>query len=185
MFTFTVDDQIELRPIRLTEADAHYALLDAERLHIGQWEDWVHTTTLESQRDFIRRKGQQYTEGRGFAAGVYFRETPTEDYDLVGNIGGEISALWRTLEIGYWLASGYVGRGIMTRCVKAVVDIAFTDWEINRVLIVVAVGNTASRAIPERLGFRLDGILRDDGQVRGRFFDRAYYSLLASEWARL
>jgi ribosomal-protein-serine acetyltransferase len=50
------------------------------------------------------------------------------------------------------------------------------------VVIEAVVDNTRSRAIPERLGFTQEGILREAKRIRGRFEDAALYSMLASDW---
>jgi len=42
----------------------------------------------------------------------------------------------------------------MTLVVRALVDHALRTWELNRVEVRAAPGNTRSRAIPERLGFQ-------------------------------
>ena len=70
----------------------------------------------------------------------------------------------------------------MTRSVKAVLHYAFENLKLNKIEIRCGVGNAKSRAIPERLGFKLDGILRDEEWLYDHFHDIAVYSLLASEW---
>lgn len=60
---------------------------------------------------------------------------------------------------------------------------AFERWQVFRVCFHAYVRNTHSRALLERIGARLEGILRShrmavDYIVR----DSARYSILASEW---
>ena len=55
-------------------------------------------------------------------------------------------------------------------------------WELNRIEIRAAVGNARSRAIPERLGFREEGTLREAELVDGAALDIVVYSMLASQW---
>jgi ribosomal-protein-serine acetyltransferase len=64
--------------------------------------------------------------------------------------------------IGYWLAEDYQGRGIMTDCVRMLVDFCFNELDLNRVYITCGFGNKKSRAIPELLGFVQEGILQED-----------------------
>ena len=70
----------------------------------------------------------------------------------------------------------------MTAAVRAYVDHAFATWKLNRVMIQAAVENARSRAIPERLGFREEGILREVERIGDRMLDDVVYSMLAADW---
>jgi ribosomal-protein-serine acetyltransferase len=99
---------------------------------------------------------------------------------VIGYVG--VSWQHRSTNIGYWLGEEYEGRGTMTAAVAALVDHALSIWDLNRVEIRAAAGNGASRAIPERLGFREEGTLRKAEFVDGRYHDSVVYSMLADEW---
>ncbi|MCF3944819.1 GNAT family N-acetyltransferase [Oceanobacillus alkalisoli] len=65
-------------------------------------------------------------------------------------------------EIGYWIHTGFSGKGYMTEAVKALADYGLKDMGFKRIEIRCEPTNLKSRAIPEKLGFALDGILRND-----------------------
>ncbi|MED3651627.1 GNAT family N-acetyltransferase [Heyndrickxia sporothermodurans] len=65
-------------------------------------------------------------------------------------------------EIGYWIDSRFSGKGYMTEAVKGIADFAFHELGARRVEIRCDEKNVKSRAIPERLGFTLEGILKND-----------------------
>ena len=48
--------------------------------------------------------------------------------------------------------------------------------------ILCATGNTRSRAIPERLGFTQEGIIRQAERFNDHYNDLVVYGMLASEW---
>jgi ribosomal-protein-serine acetyltransferase len=73
------------------------------------------------------------------------------------------------------------GKGIMTECCRFVVRYGFRTLDLNRIQIPAATGNLRSRRIPERLGFKLEGILRERESLNGAFVDHAMYSLLRRE----
>jgi hypothetical protein len=89
----------------------------------------------------------------------------------------------RTAFIGYWLAKDAEGKGIVTRCCRALVDHAFTELGLNRVVIQVAVGNFRSQAIPDRLGFSREGIAREGEWLYDRYVDLAVNALLRTAFA--
>jgi ribosomal-protein-serine acetyltransferase len=66
-------------------------------------------------------------------------------------------------EIGYWIDTRYSGKGYMTEAVKGIMDFAFTELKARRIEIRMDTENHKSRAIPERLGFTLEGILKNNG----------------------
>ncbi len=70
----------------------------------------------------------------------------------------------------------------MTEACRAMVNHAFRELGLNRVGIACATENHRSRAIPERLGFRQEGVQRQAEWLYDRFVDRALYAMLASEW---
>jgi len=65
-------------------------------------------------------------------------------------------------EIGYWIDSRFSGKGYMTEAVKGISDFAFQELHAKRLEIRCDTKNTKSRAIPEKLGFTLEGILKND-----------------------
>lgn len=65
-------------------------------------------------------------------------------------------------EIGYWIDSRYSGKGYMTEAVQGITDFAFKELGARRVEIRCDEKNIKSRAVPERLGYKLEGILFND-----------------------
>jgi ribosomal-protein-serine acetyltransferase len=55
---------------------------------------------------------------------------------------------------------------------------------LHRISIRAGVENARSRAIPERLGFTREGVLRGEGRGSGGFYDLIVYGLLEEEWSR-
>ncbi|WP_299092338.1 GNAT family N-acetyltransferase [uncultured Metabacillus sp.] len=66
-------------------------------------------------------------------------------------------------EIDYWIDTRYSGKGYMTEAVQGITDLAFHKLNARRLERRCDSNNVRSRAIPERLGFTLEGILKNDG----------------------
>ena len=86
-------------------------------------------------------------------------------------------------EIGYILARDHWGAGIAREAVARVLDLLFHDEEQRRVFADVDPDNAASRALLERLGFRLEGHLRAEWETHIGIRDTIIYGLLRDEWA--
>lgn len=65
-------------------------------------------------------------------------------------------------EIGYWINTKYSGNGYMTEAVKELVDFALNHLKFKRIGIRCESTNVKSRFIPEKLGFTLEGTLRNE-----------------------
>jgi ribosomal-protein-alanine N-acetyltransferase len=87
----------------------------------------------------------------------------------------------RRAEIGYDLAPTWWGRGVMDEVMPAALGFAFGPLGLRRVEAMVNPGNDHSRAVLERHGFTREGVLRDYGFWRGRFWDQILYARLADD----
>ena len=84
-------------------------------------------------------------------------------------------------ELGYLLAREYWGGGIAREAVSAVIGQVFGEGQ-RRVFADVDPDNAASRALLERLGFKLEGVLRAEWETHLGVRDTTIYGLLREEW---
>lgn len=178
MFEFKVDDQINLRLLEPRHADALFALTDANRDYLRQWLPWLDTVvSVADTLKFIEATQKQFAANNGFVTGSWYQG------ELAGVVGHN-SIDWpnRISALGYWLGIEFQGKGVVTRSCRALITHAFAELRLNRVDIRCAVGNGRSRAIPERLGFQQEGIIRQAEWLYDRFVDHVVYGMLASEW---
>ncbi len=177
MDTIRVDDETLIRPVGGSDAEPVFALVEANRAQLSRWLPWVDSIrTVDDERRWIERMANVDARDR---EQVYAIEHLGA---VVGGIGIVIEPMNHSGEIGYWLAEAMQGRGIATRACEALVDHAFRSRGLHRVFIRVAVENRRSRAVPERLGFVLEGTQRESLYADGRHDDAAVYSILAPEW---
>ena len=175
---FVIDSRVTLRVLREDDADELFSLTDANRAYLRRWLPWVDLVTSEDDsRSFIANVTAQRDDGRGPTFGIRC------DGALAGVVGFlPVDRVNRIGEIGYWLAPAEQGRGVMTQCCHFVVRYGFLTLDLNRIQIAAGTENHVSRAIPERLGFKFEGILRARENLSGTFIDHAMYSLLRSEF---
>ncbi len=84
--------------------------------------------------------------------------------------------------LGYWLDAAMEGKGIVTQACRTMVQHAFEEHQVHKVVISCATDNIRSRAVAERLGFLQDGILRHAVRLHNRYVDGVFYGLLVDEW---
>lgn len=178
MFELEVNDHIRLKGLELADVNALFNLVDNSRETLGQWLPWVPLTTEPSDTEnFIRSAIEQYNQDNGMHCGIWY------DGQLAGVIGLHyIDRMNQRTSIGYYLAKQFERGGIMTTATQALIDYCFTELGLNRVEIRAAVNNDKSQAIPKRLGFTEEGVLRQDERLNGQFSSSYVFSLLKSEY---
>jgi ribosomal-protein-serine acetyltransferase len=175
---FALSEDCHLRFFEEADGTEFHRLIEANRDHLTPWMPWAAEATPETTQSFIRLTRRQVADNDGFQTAIVY------DGSIAGVVGfHRVDWLHRSTSIGYWLDAGHQGRGIMTGAVRALVDHAVHQWGLNRVEISAAPDNRRSRAIPERLGFRQEGVLREAERVGDRYLDSVVYAVLASEWS--
>lgn len=178
-FHLPVAPGIELRQWELEDADACFEAAMRSRASLGEWLPWIeHTHSPEDIRNYIRRVVIPQRENN---------QGPNCAIWIDGAVGGGCGCHpidWpnRSCSLGYWLDERFRGRGVMTRAVAALVNILFEELKLHRVTIRCATGNTKSCAIPERLGFRQEGVELEAEWVGGRWVDLLNWGILDREW---
>jgi ribosomal-protein-serine acetyltransferase len=154
-----------------------YELVDRYRDDLRTWLGWVdgQRSPADVER-FTRHTLEVFAAGRGVTAGIW------TDGRAVGVIGLDARDD-RNGEIGYWLVPPARGRGLATRATRALTTYGLRAMGLHRIEICCATGNRASRGIPERLGYTLEGVLRQAEWVNDHYNDLAMYAMLEQEWA--
>src|SRR5579862_7683358 len=180
MLDIDLGDGRSLRQLEDADAEELFALIDANRAHLANWMPFVgQTRTVADSLAFIRAARRQWEENRGVQLAI------VRDERIIG-VAGFHGIDWgrRSTSIGYWLSAAEQGFGTMTATVAAMLDHAFGRWGLARVEIRAGVANRRSRAIPERLGFREEGVLRAAERIGTRVIDHVVYAMSARDWKR-
>lgn len=99
---------------------------------------------------------------------------------VVGSIGAfrQSNIHRQTAELGYYIAEGYWGKGIMTDAVKQICAYIFANSDIIRIYAEPFAFNLASCRVLEKAGFQLEGVLRRNAVKNGRVVDMKMYSCI-------
>jgi ribosomal-protein-alanine N-acetyltransferase len=89
---------------------------------------------------------------------------------------------WRKCTIGYELAPEAHSQGHMREALMAMLSWGFANMELNRVEAQIHPENLASIKLVQKLGFVVEGRLRQVGRWGGQFHDMLQFSLLRGEW---
>lgn len=178
MIRIKIDDDIEIKGMNEEDAEELFALIHANRTYLREWLPWLDgTKSVADSRAFINYTIDQADQNTGLTTGI------RENGQLVGIIGyNRLNHANQIGTIGYWLAQHVEGKGVMTKAVLAMVAYGFKHLNLNKVEIHAAVKNNKSRRIPEKLGFKYEGTIRDSEWLYDHYVDTVIYGLLKREY---
>lgn len=152
----------------------HKCFADPEAMRF--WNTPVHTKRIETERAVLRFIDCTPSYYRFWAVA----DAKTDHcLGLVNYHDGHIRN--KRVSIGYIVDPARQRQGIATEAVSAMLDFCFGDLSLHRVQAFIHPGNTASLALVEKLGFRREGLLRDNLRVGDVWRDDVLYALLESD----
>jgi RimJ/RimL family protein N-acetyltransferase len=168
---------LDVRIRRYEPADAQ-GLFEAASESVERifpWLEWCHPGyQIEEASEWIRRCAALWEEKREYNFAIVDREGR-----ILGGCGlNQIRHEHRLANLGYWVRASETGRGVATAAVRELQRFAFTQTNLIRLEIVVAVHNTASRRVAEKSGAIREGRLPARLLVHGKPHDAALYALL-------
>ena len=182
-FSIKIDDDLFLKLKQEKDTEIVFNLVEKNRDHLKIWLPWVDKTlTPEDSKKYIVEQLENFQNKKTADFGIWYKEK------LIGSIGfNKIDMINEKAEIGYWIDFDHESKGIMTKCVKAMINYGFNELNLNRIEIRCSILNKKSKNIPEKLGFILEGILRQDHKIKDPetnqdFTDGLFFGLLKKDW---
>ncbi|WP_371482526.1 GNAT family N-acetyltransferase [Kitasatospora sp. NBC_00315] len=148
---------VSLQRRTVAHAPALNAAVVADLDHLRPWMEWADRAPLPERTVEMTRAGiAAWDAGTDF---MYLAVADAEPGRVVGAFGlhGRIGP--GALELGYWVGSDHVGRGIATAAARALTAAALALPGIERVEIHCDEANGPSAAVPRKLGYRLDRVV--------------------------
>ncbi|MEP7264294.1 MAG: GNAT family protein [Bacteroidota bacterium] len=173
-----INNNIVLQPLQENHAMPLSELVDRNRSHLRTWFAWVDRMSgADHFRNFIVASNQRAAEGSEISFMIIYKG------ELAGRIGIYFIDQQNKLGgIGYWLGKEFEGNGIVTSCIPVVLQIGFNQLGLNRIEIKCATTNLRSKAVPERLNFTFEGVIREGEFHIDHFNDLFIYSMLRKDW---
>jgi RimJ/RimL family protein N-acetyltransferase len=161
---------VMLRRVQIEDA-AGIALAVAVSLdHLRPWMPWAtpEAASPRTQMTRVAEADELWETGTDFIYSLLPVPGPPGAGEVVaGQVGLHRRAGEGAIEIGYWVAATHVRRGLGTAATRVMTPVALSLPGVNRVEIHCDEANTASAAIPRRLGYRLDRIAPHEPEAPG------------------
>lgn len=153
-------DRLLLRCFEPKDAYDVKAAIDESGEHLLKWMAWAkhEPEDIEIKINRMKKYRAEFDLGNNYVYGIFLHEC--------SKFIGTISLMKRigdnALEIGYWLHVNYINHGYITEAASALVKVAFEIEKVDRVEIHCDINNGASAAIPYKLGFNKEAIIREN-----------------------
>ncbi len=173
-----IDSELELKPITKKDASEFFKLIERNRQYLREWLGWLdRTQTITDLDQFIDGTIQAMSKNKTACFLIWYKNKIAGIIEL-----REIDLTHKKAITGYWLDEKLRGHGLMKKAARAIVNYGFKELQLNRIEIRCATQNTASQAIPQSLGFKNEGTLRDYEWLYDHFVDHVVFSMIAKEW---
>ena len=172
--------RLVLRPVRRRDVGPLPDAIEVSLADLQPGLPWVEGYDRGVSQRFVRESVAAWAERRAYDFTIRTLDDPGRH---IGNV-----SLWSTSaqngigEVGYWIRSDETGQGYGAEATTRAVQVGFEEMRLHKVQLRIAVGNVRSEQIARRLGFALEGTLRDEVKVGDEWLDHTVWSPHAHEW---
>ncbi|MFT4709925.1 MAG: ribosomal-protein-serine acetyltransferase [Bacteroidia bacterium] len=168
---------ISLRPWKPADAPALMEAIAESAGDLGPWSPWWHPSFGEADA-LVFIEGTIAARPRGEAHELAIIAGTGDEERILGSCGiNEIKALHRVANLGYWVRSSETGKGIASAVVRQLAAWVFGNMELNRLELVIATGNPASKTVAEKAGANFEGVQRQRLLLHGTTHDALMYAI--------
>ncbi|MGB7710875.1 MAG: GNAT family protein [Microcoleus sp.] len=170
-------DRLLMRKITLNDANDMFEY--AADPQVSEYTMWSTHGSIEETKYFLKSLLKMYKRRELVDWGIVHKA----EKKLIGTCGYvEWSMTHSRGEIGYALDRKYWNQGYMSEAVNAIMEFGFREMLLNRIEAKCEVNNIGSARVMEKVGMQLEGILRQQLFVKGRYWDLKIYSILREDF---
>jgi RimJ/RimL family protein N-acetyltransferase len=178
-FTRLETERLILR--RCVDSDLVQFLAYRNDPEVARYQAWESYTEHEASAMIEELKSlQPGTPGEWFQFAIELKETAA----LIGDCALTVEQDGRQAEIGFTLSREHQGKGYAQEAVSCLLDYAFGDVGLHRVVAITDRENDPSIALLERLGMRREGCFVQNAWFKGKWASEYLYAVLEDEWLR-
>ena len=175
-------ERLILRPLEAKDAEALYRYRNQP--DVMEFQGWTPASAQEVV-DYAAEMHAREIAAPGHWYQVILQVKPeNEDANaIIGDVAFCIEEeTQQQAELGIALDTQFQKRGYAQEAVKALVDYLFETYKLHRIHVSIDPANAPSLKLLERIGFRLEGHLKQAVFFKGQWCDDVIMAILGSEW---
>jgi RimJ/RimL family protein N-acetyltransferase len=174
--------RLRLRSVCLEDAETVYTSIRESIEPLGRWMDWCHAGYSREDSDAWIAATRSAWEAGGAYEFLVFERSGRH----VGAVGlNQFNRENNCANLGYWVRRSSQRQGFAVEAVRRIVRFAFEEARFQRVEIVAAVDNVASRRVAERAGATLECVARNRLLLHGVPIAAAVHSFVPGDLREL
>ena len=168
-----------LRPPQMRDWRAWAELRALSREFLSPWEPtWPGDALARST--YRRRIRRQLRDGQDDIGYAFFLFRRSDDALLGGMTLSNVQrGAAQSCSVGYWIGRPHAQRGHMSEALTGLLGYCFGPLGLHRVEAACMPGNTASRKLLEKTGFRCEGHARAYLKIAGAWHDHLLYAAIS------
>ena len=170
-------DRLRIRPLDIRDVDAYFEIKSDPEVTTKYCLE--PDRFIEETRVWVEKRIEDYTK-RDVTYWVFALKE--DDRAIGGCCFWNFDPTLRCAEIGYELNRAYWSKGITSEALLAILTYGFADMDLHRIEALPLAFNEPSVKLLKKLGFTLEGTIRERVYFRGRFCDQLMFGLLRDEW---
>lgn len=168
-------ERLTLRPLRVADAPVVFPYLANKE--ISKDMSWEAHRSIEETIAFLKRVEEELEKGRSITWGIFENGLFRGVFSIISILRSHRSLVYDRAELAYWLGPEFQGKGIMTEAGLKIIDFAFNELKLHKIVVGHHLQNKASEKLINRLGFefRYDEI--EAFKKNGEWIDCKFYEL--------
>ena len=147
--------RLYLRPISMEDLDRVYEC--SSNPEIPKYMSWNPHENKEETRTLITRLMEEIANDKSYTWSIFYEERFCGIFSLIAVTRTHRALTYNRAELAYWLDPEYQKKGIMTESGDAIINYAFNNLNIHRLVVSHVSENESSEKLIKRLKFRYIG----------------------------
>lgn len=164
-------DRLVIRQAGPEDIDALMAYRERNRAHLTPWEPLRDAAweTREAWEARLATARDDADAGRAFS--FVGRLEEKDKIVATATLSNVLRGVFQACHLGYSVDASHEGQGLMREMLEAVIDYAFMELQLHRVMANHLPQNEKSAGLLKRLGFEREGYARDYLLIGGHWRD--------------
>ena len=173
------DGAISMRLFRKSDAEDLYEAVSESLAELSPWLEFVHEDyTIKETRKWLKTHPKSRKKGIEYNFAIF----NAKDGSFLGGCWlSRIDDINKLADLGYWVRTGYTGRGVASAATLLLAKWGFKELKLNRIEILVATGNKPSLRVAEKVGAHREGVMRKRIVLRDKVHDAVMFSLVPGD----